>query len=260
MAPPITVLSVRGTGEHPGANLLKNVTKQLDPARFRVIEVAYPATIGPVGGRPGDPSEMESVRRGVSELERHTAEAPGKVVTIGFSLGGVLTTEHLSRTDNPNNRKVVMSGNIANPRRRAGKSYGLPSFGEGIFGRPINDPRQWAEIANPGDVMTSMPADSPLRLGSDLIQWMSLSDPLRWATDVIAKLPAVQAQLLGADGRRLFDPRFWQSFPEAINLLNGYARGGTHTTAYFQPMWRDWKGRPISGIDLLARCVNGVKA
>ncbi|MEC4615784.1 alpha/beta hydrolase family protein [Tsukamurella tyrosinosolvens] len=251
--PPLTVLQLRGNSEPLDGNMLDNVVRKLDPKLFRVIEINYPASIGPAGGGAFKPSELESVRIGCEMISREVAAAPGPVAIIAYSLGTVTLVEWLKQ--NPHVAKVVFAGLLANARRKPGRQYGfpLPIGGEGIFGQWIDDKRAWCDIAFPGDVITAMPAGSILRQGSDLIQHMSLVDPIRWANDVIAKLPSVAWQLAGTDFSKLV--QLGPKVGEAIAGLDGFARGGMHTARYFEPHWRDWQNKPISAIDLMARCL-----
>ena len=254
MTIPLTVLQLRGNSEPLDGNMLDNVVRKLDPTLFRVIEVNYPASIGPAGGGPFKPSEMESVRIGCEMISREVAAAPGPVAAIAFSLGNVALTEWLKL--NPQVAKLVYAGQLANPRRKPGRQFGfpLPIAGEGIFGQWIDDKRAWCDIAYPDDVITAMPAGSILRQGSDLIQHMSLVDPIGWANDVLAKLPAVMWELTGG-GDPVKLAQLGPKLTDAYIGLDGFVRGGMHTDRYFEPHWRDWKGNKLSAIDLMARCL-----
>lgn len=263
MPTPITVLTLRGNAEPTNRNMLTGVIAQLPRDRYRHVEVAYPASLGPAGGAPFLPSEMESVRTGCELLDELIEAAGGGVVLLAYSLGGVVLTEWLNtrRYTRPDlYSKVRLAGFLANPRRARGRSYGRNVDGEGVFAADQTAPVAWAELAHESDPICAMPADSPLRSGSDLIQWMSLTDPIRWGMDVLAKLPGIRTRELAGGPWRLVDPRFWARFKTAADQMHAYAFGGAHTQRYLEPHWRNYQGKPTTAIDLLAAIVKGVRA
>ncbi|WP_019204593.1 hypothetical protein [Tsukamurella sp. 1534] len=263
MPTPITVLTLRGNAENTHTNMLSGVIAQLPKDRFRHVEVAYPASLGPAGGAPFLPSEMESVRIGCDLLDELIEAAGGGIVLLAYSLGGVVLTEWLNtRKDSRPDlySKVRLAGFLANPRRAPGRSYGRANVpGEGIFAADQTHRVGWAEFADPTDPMCAMPADSPLRSGSNLIRWMSLIDPVTWALDVLAQLPGLRARELAGGPLRALDPRFWARYRKAADQMYAYAFGGAHTTRYGEKHWRNYKGDPKTAIELLADCVKGIR-
>lgn len=261
---PITVATVRGCGEPLTNHLLLYVIRALPKDRFRHVEIVHPATIGPVGGPINSPSERATVEEGIRLLDGAYAAAPGKFVVLSYSLGGVIVTEWLNRRDPAGQGgglpKLLLAGFVANPCRAEGRSYGRTAAGQGIYSAGQRHRRGWAEIASPGDVITAMAADSPLRTGSNLIQAMSLVDPIAWALDVARKLPAARLALLGREPWQAMNPRFWARWKEAADGMYAYARLGSHTDAYHRPDWKDWQGNRITGLDLLTRAVKNLAA
>lgn len=262
MPAPISVFTLRGNAENTHTNMLTGVIRQLPKDRFRHVEVAYPAALGPAGGAPFLPSEMESVRVGCDMIDELVQAAGGGVVLLAYSLGGVVVTEWLNTRQHARPDlygKVRLAGFIANPRRASGRSYRRNVPGEGIFAADQNHKVGWAELAHETDPICAMPADSPLRSGSDLIQLMSLADPVRWAMDVLAKLPGIRARELAGGPWQLVSPAFWSRFKTAADQVHAYAFGGAHTARYLEPHWTNWQGKPITAITLMAGIVNGVK-
>ncbi|AKJ72195.1 hypothetical protein TPA4_30 [Tsukamurella phage TPA4] len=264
MSTPITVATVRGCGEPLTNHLLLEVIRQLPKDRFRHVEIVHPATMGPVGGPINSPSMLATINEGVRLLDGAYAAARGRFVGLGYSQGGSLLTEWLNRRD-PGGQggglpKLALAGFIANPSRVEGRSYGRKAPGQGIYAANQRHRLGWAEIAAPGDVITAMSADSPLRTGAGLIRAMSLADPIGWALDVAPQLTAARLAILGREPWQAVNPRFWTRWKEAIDGMYAYARLGSHTDAYRRRDWKDWRGQPVSGIDLLARAVKTTAA
>lgn len=259
---PITVAKARGLGENMQNNMLTGVTRQLDPKLFRVVEVPYSATFGPIGSPDiFAASLMASVEEGVRSMEKIVREAPGLAIVMGYSFGTLVVEEFISRhpKGTPLGDKVILAPTLASARRKSMRSYGLPGFGAGIFGMPVNDSRLWCAIAWPEDVVTSLPENSILRKASPVIHWMSFQDPLKWAESLKAELPKLIFGEIGDMSNHAFDPVWWQKYFDMLvktgMMIDGYARRGEHTARYSQLLWRDYAGRPISGLDLMARCV-----
>lgn len=263
----ITVLEFRGLGEPLGNNMLGGVRRQLDGKRIRVIEVPYHPAFGPIGSPDiMAKSLMASVDEAVKMGEVLIRDAPGAVVLSGYSFGTLIVNEIIKR--HPRNgselgHKIIMGACLADARRKPGRSYGLPGIGGGIFGEYVDDPRLWCSLAWPGDVVTSLPMNSPLREASRLIHWMSLVDPVKWAASMTQELPMFIQSQIGSMADHAFDFVWWQTYFDLLvktgQMVDGYARLGEHTARYAEKHWRDWQNKPISAIDLLARCINGTK-
>lgn len=259
---PITVATCRGASEPLTNHLLLEVIRQLPRDRFRHVEITHPATLGPVGGPLHSPSMLATIAEGCRLLDQAYAAAPGLFVGLGYSQGGSILTEWLNTRD-PGGQggglpKLALAGFVANPSRLEGRSYGRTAAGQGIYSATQRHRLGWAEIAAPGDVMTAMAADSPLRTGAGLIRAMSLVHPIAWAVDVLAQLPAARTAVLGREPWQVVNPRFWARWKEAADGLFAYARLGSHTDAYRRADWRDWQDNRITGIDLLARAVKNL--
>ncbi|WP_327118564.1 hypothetical protein OHB12_10700 [Nocardia sp. NBC_01730] len=175
----IDIITFRGTGEprnHDGApaGMLHYVTTLLDTDRFSSFEPDWPASVGPAPN-VGGPSLDTSVRLGVAAGVRAIQESPNICGLLSYSLGGICASRILEgvRSGKYKNTdgtplEIAFAVNIANPLRRAGESVGnlcAPST-FGLHGQRGSWPAAVAvrEYANPGDIITASPADSPLRI------------------------------------------------------------------------------------------------
>ncbi|MGV9820687.1 hypothetical protein [Nocardia xishanensis] len=174
----IDIITLRGTGEPRNADgapagMLRDVTKLLDPAKFTAFEPDWPASVGPAPEVWG-PSLETSVRLGIAAGVRAIQDSPNVCGLLSYSLGGICASRILEGVRSGEYRNVDGSPleiafvvNIANPLRKAGQSVGnlCPPSTYGLHGQrgawPSLDVK---EYANPGDIITSSPADSPLRV------------------------------------------------------------------------------------------------
>ncbi|TWS20768.1 hypothetical protein FK529_05415 [Tsukamurella asaccharolytica] len=256
-----TIVKTRGASEPYGTNFLTPALAPLNSTRFRVVETRYPASIGPVNPAPGTPvgpSLNASVEIGVMNILATVTAAPDDVVLVDYSLGGIVNSAFLSRYGTVGS-KVVGRVSLANPTRAAGDNYHFPSFGEGIFGHPVDYQRlgipHW-ELASPGDVMTSCHAVSPLRwIAEDVVAGFSLDAKAfaAWAAATVAKLPQIEQRAVGQNGALLWTPDWYQQIFQAPGQLWAYARGGSHTDAYLRPLWRTSSGAPITALALMTK-------
>lgn len=173
----IDVFTFRGTGETLGAfsGMCGAVARLLDPATFRVRDIAYPATIGRVGAKQGQPgySLDRSVELAVQSAAQATIATPNRVGLISYSLGGIAVSRFLEDVEreiytNANGSKldIAFVVNIANPARARGDRHGvIPAPGYGLHSSHGKWPDSTVvyELANPHDLMCSAPADSPVR-------------------------------------------------------------------------------------------------
>ncbi|GAB4585417.1 hypothetical protein [Nocardia sp. IFM 10818] len=175
----IDVITLRGTGESRNANgtpagMLADITKLLDTEKFSCFEPDWPASIGPTPDVWG-PSLETSVRLGVAAGVQAIQDSPNVCGLLSYSLGGivaskilegVVTGEFTNIDGSP--LEIAFVVNIANPMRRPGESVGdlcpTNTFGlHGIRGAwPLEV--EVREYANPDDIITSSPANSPLRI------------------------------------------------------------------------------------------------
>ncbi len=175
----IDVITFRGNGEPRNsdgtpAGMLHDVTKLLDPARFTCFEPDWPASVGPAPEVWG-PSLDTSVRLGIAAGVKAIQDSPNVCGLLGYSLGGICTTRILEGVQAGTHKnldgtplEIAFVVNIANPLRRAGQSVGnlCPASTFGLHGQRGAWPATVAvrEYANPGDIITASPADSPLRI------------------------------------------------------------------------------------------------
>lgn len=185
-------------------------------------------------------------------------------IVLGYSLGAVGTTRHLKTYGG--DHRCLMYGNIANPSRRSGSTYGLP---EGVDPNPIsrgNDPRSGiyatqgtgttvhslatavplVEVANPGDVMTACPKVSPLHAFAGPVMAFSFTNP----GDLIEELRNGGIEEIVENVLNIgnwANARWWTWIGDLQAFMTR-----THTLDYGLPMWRNSAGRPVSGIKLLA--------
>ncbi|PXW34142.1 UNVERIFIED_CONTAM: PE-PPE domain-containing protein [Williamsia faeni] len=254
-----TVITARGTGAHrwDPNSLLTGVVHLLGDL-VEWVDLDYDASIAVFNpfGRVDGVSEEVSRQHGVANLARAIRETPHRVVLAGYSLGALVVSDFLAAQARGEFADCEVSAVvlIANPARVPGVSYGLPSFGYGLDG---THPRWPAvptyEIANPVDMITSAPANSPWRQFADQIRAFSLGDVPSWMHHMLD-------QLDGAERRQALDqwwePTFWQSYAEAPVWLRGYLSDGQHTVAYSQPHWCDDSGRKVTGIELAASAIS----
>ncbi|GAB0103375.1 hypothetical protein JMUB6875_23480 [Nocardia sp. JMUB6875] len=236
----ITVLTCRGTGEPLASphNRLTAVTDQLDSSKYEIgPDIDYPAAIGPVNPARdlAGCSELQSIDRGVAALVKAIHSTPNLVGILGYSLGAEVVTRFLeakARGEYPD-CEVAWAANIANPLRREGDSIDERSTGFGINGQhgPWPDEFPIWEVANPADGITSCPADSPLRTLADTVSAFGFVALGGWSADLADRLRQNRWQP-ASFGWWLRPVQTWQLWTRAAALMDGYLRGGTHTSAY----------------------------
>ncbi|MGW4249284.1 hypothetical protein [Nocardia sp. NPDC004722] len=190
----IDIITLRGTGEARNddgtpAGMLHDVTKLLDTEKFSCFEPDWPASIGPDPNTWG-PSLDTSVRLGVAAGVKALQDSPNVCGLLSYSLGGIVASTILegvragvytNTDDSP--LEIAFVVNIANPMRRAGQSVAnlCPDTTYGLHGRRGKWP--WGldvrEYANPDDIITSSPDDSPLRAIDTAISPFSLVEGAR---------------------------------------------------------------------------------
>lgn len=236
----IDVITVRGTGEPmngPG-NMLRAVTRRLDPARFRLIgDCPYPATVGPVGADPAGPSEAQSRIVGVTALAAMVRASPNLVGVIGYSLGALVVDDfRVAQAEGlyPD-CQIAWSACVANPARRQGDSIDPGARGYGITGehRPFAPGVVHLEAANPGDVITSSSAGSPLRTIADTMSAFSFAELGGWSADMADRFRRQRWQPVSLDWWR-HPVETWQVYDEAARGILGYLSGREHIRAYIE--------------------------
>lgn len=174
----IDIITLRGTGEPRNPDgaptgMLRAITALLNTEKFSFFEPDWPASVGPAPELWG-PSLDESVRIGVAAGVKAIQDSPNVCGLLSFSHGGVCASKILEgvatgeyKNTNGTPLEIAFVVNISNPMRRAGDSVGnlCPPNLFGLHGQrgawPDLDVR---EYANPRDIITASPADSPLRI------------------------------------------------------------------------------------------------
>ncbi|WP_327139350.1 PE-PPE domain-containing protein [Nocardia sp. NBC_01327] len=236
---PVDVVTCRGTGEpfQGATNMLAHVTALLDTTKFRIVgDVSYPATVGAAGAAWNicGASEDESVREGIINLANLIRSTPNTVGVLGYSLGALVVSGFLEAKARGEyaDCEVAWVGTVANPARAQDSSIDPQPFGFGVAGQhgPWPAIPVW-EAANPADVITSCPSDSPLRTFADGISAFSLADTGGWTTDLIDRVRTHRWQPDDL-GSLLHPVATWRLWSTAAAAMEGYTVGGAHTTAY----------------------------
>jgi hypothetical protein len=211
-----TVFTVPGTGEQSGSvhNVLNWVTLSLDPKRYRLGgDLAYPGSIGPANpsANPFGPAEQQSRDAGVAAIAAAVRACPARVVLGGYSLGAQVISDFLElkaagQFDDCDIEGVFL---LANPSRALDEGIDPDLPGWGINGEHKPWPRDIPVVtgANPADVITCCPPNSPLRVIAQGVDELAAAD---------------------------FTPE--QLFDFVIGI-RGYLVGGEHTIAYFAGVW-----------------------
>lgn len=175
----IDIITLRGTGETRNADgspagLLAAVTDLLPADSFGCFEPDWPASVGPDPNLWG-PSLDTSVRLGIAAGVQAIQESPNVCGLLSYSLGGICASRILegaasgqyTNTDG-SPLEIAFAVFVANPLRKAGDSVNdlCPAATFGLHGQHGAWPATVAirEYANPGDIITASPADSPLHI------------------------------------------------------------------------------------------------
>lgn len=221
----ITVLCCRGIGEDFRDNLLNDVTERLDPKRFRARQIPWQASYGPVPS-PGGFSFDKALAQGRERLLNAINDDPYPVVLLGYSGGAALAGNVAAEvgTGTWPDLDVRGVGLVSDPYRPL--DYNLPGWG--IAGtRPIRGLPVW-QLADPADVITCCPKDSPLRTFADQSTAFSLADPEAWAEDLLDRLKTKRWQEVKVDWLNLFGT--FSQYRQAQYDAEGYLFRGDHTS------------------------------
>lgn len=210
------------------------VTRRLDPTRFRVIEVPWSASYGPVP-LPLGPAFDESLRTGRELLLRMIDEDPNPVLLLGYSGGAALAgnvAAEVAEGKHPD-LEVVGCGLISDPFM---PEYASPVRWQwGIAGsRPIGNavPTFWA--ADPADAICCCPVNSPLRTIADQTRAFSVSNVLGWGVDIVGRLKRQEWQQVAINWADREHVR--ATYAKAFHDLDGYLRRGDHTSYALRTM------------------------
>ncbi|MEV0946136.1 alpha/beta fold hydrolase [Rhodococcus sp. NPDC049939] len=250
----ITVLTCRGVGEPFPSPMLANVTQLLDPRRFRVVAVPWEASYGPVPD-PHGVSFDEALRTGREMLLENIADDPNPVVLVGYSAGAALAGHVAAEISWGNHPGLDLRGVglISDPFRHPMNVVNATASGWGIAGRriiPVAFP-VW-QLADPADVITCCPPDSPLRTIADQSTAFSLADPHAWVEDLLDRLRTRRWQATIRDWRNI--PQVWRAYTRAISGVKGYLNG-EHTSYHL----RCYPGSTRTYCEWLADRINQVE-
>ncbi|QCG77055.1 lysin B [Gordonia phage Ewald] len=212
--------------------------------------VEYPASYGTPEAYVD--SEQRGVDAFIVKLATVWALGYDDIAIVGFSQGaaiverGLREMQVMQKLGNAQQalnhvRYVALLGN---PYRAAGDQVGPDPGGYGVIGPlapkgvvPIPLASRWHNFALPGDLITSCPPDSLVRLIFPFTRWMSVQTLNRWAGEILAKLSLVW--LLRhvpelRDPRQL--PRLWGRITRATEAAYYYQTSGIHGRYMTQPL------------------------
>lgn len=250
LRPTITVIRCRGIGEPMSKNTLQTVTDRLDRNRFKVIELVWSASFGPVPSKDGD-SFGVSVSQAEATLRKLILDQPGPVILIGYSggaqvVGNVAADAALHR---PSIReKIIAVGLISDPSRHTVQIVGQNRGGQGIMGGryiPEDHFKVW-QLSAWGDPISEQPNIRALEDLAAGIEFWSLKDPGAWMDDI--KRKAFAGRL------RFWEPRSLASWGLAYQWSLGYTRDRRHNS-YHVELIRGVPGPPRTYTEHLAALI-----
>ncbi|UVF60398.1 lysin B [Gordonia phage Meyran] len=212
--------------------------------------VEYPASYGTP--QAYSDSERLGVLAFVRKLTTVWALGYDDIAIVGFSQGAAVVEQGLRRIQvaaKLSNEQLALArvryvALLGNPYRAAGDQVGPDPGGYGVIGPlapkgvvPIPLASRWHNFALPGDLITSCPPDSLVRLIFPFTRWMSVHTLDRWAAEILAKLSLVW--LLRhvpelRDPRQL--PRLWGRITRATEAAYYYQTSGIHGRYMTQPL------------------------
>lgn len=192
----------------------------------KIIDLKYPASIGPVNSTPNQfdwgPGLNQSVSAGVLELQRVIEEMDDVPVIVGYSLGALVITRYLEhRYHNglfdQEIKKVILLANPAAQKKRSGSDVRAGICGPGMYSGKV----PIIEISNWNDMICSTPTNSVLTKLPNLIS-MVTGDHVN-ANDLFW-------ELVKNPGRMTMQDYY---------LIQGYLSRVEHERVYLTKAWRD---------------------
>lgn len=222
-------------GFQDGQSILRLVVDRLlfHKPSYKVTRLKWPASMVTIGGRH---SWTEASIIGVEGINTIIDQDPEReYILLGYSGGCRVIHDWLDQ--NPQRlSKIAAVGLMSDPFRPKDKQqYGMsPTDGWGICGqRPGPIPRSTFWVATPGDAITDAAPDSILRTAADVSDVM----PGQFLADLRHHLHRGDLQLAWQIGVFRRNPLGWfmalgPRLHQARRDIEGYLRGGRHTTAY----------------------------
>jgi hypothetical protein len=228
----ITVLRARGIGESMDEQqMLANVTRELDPARFIVKDVPWSAQYGVVPSLLGE-SFDRAISLGRSMLLNMIELDPNPVVLLGYSGGAALAGNvacEIAMGVHPY-LDIRGVGLIADPCRSTLNSVNAGASGWGIARpRGIGGKFPTWQLADPRDAITCCPPNSPLRAFADESAAFSLVDPTAWGEDLLDRLATHEWQPVSVQPATVF-----AQLLDAVDDVRGYLWHGDHTSYHLR--------------------------
>lgn len=226
-------------GEHPTVRLLAGLTARL-PSRFEASDLSYPSC-------------ADNPQASVQQLSREITGIDKPVVLVGHLQGAYVARQFLGTsiaTGMFRAGKLLGAGLVSDPLRPRGQNLGpVQVHGYGIAGEGKGWPLGMAayHVANPNDIITSAPDDSPLRDYKRIPLEISTDHSLsHWAHQVLAD---ILDHRQGGTSTPEEIARDSAAFAAVQEHLYGYASD----TAYCTPM----PDSSLTYLDVLANAIEG---
>lgn len=222
-------------GFQDGQSILRLVVDRLlfHKPSYKATRLKWPASMVTIGGRH---SWAEASVIGVEGINDIIDQDPEReYILLGYSGGCRVIHDWLDQ--NPQRlSKIAAVGLMSDPfRPKLKQQHGMsPTDGWGICGQrsgPIADRTFW--VSTPGDAITDAAPDSILRTAADVSDVM----PGQFLADLRHHLHRGDLQLAWQIGVFRRNPLGWfmalgPRLHQARRDIEGYLRGGRHTTAY----------------------------